>query len=136
MYHELAESPFCRRALFVMSATRTIVRAIVLELARGGAQGTFNHAQSAVATETLKAGSEALGVRIIGVQGEAADTDAAYEIIKQVKEAFGRFDLFIHNTIITRDNLTLCMKGEDWDAVGDTNLKRTWNFLSDFACVK
>jgi NAD(P)-dependent dehydrogenase (short-subunit alcohol dehydrogenase family) len=105
-------------------------------LAHGGAQGAFNYAQSAVATETLKAGVETPGIRIIGVQGGAADTEAAYGMIKQVEEAFGCFDLSVHNTIITRDKFTLCMKEEDWDAVSDTNLKRTWNFLSDFACVK
>ena len=124
---------FCRRVWFVTGATRYIGRAIALELARRSALIAFNHAQSAVATKPLKGRTEALGVRVIGVP---ADTDAAYEMIKQVKEAFGRFDLSIHNTIIARDNLTLCMREEDRDAISDTNPKRTWNVLSDFACVK
>ena len=49
-------------------------------------------------------------------------------MVKQVKEAFGRIDFLVNNAGITRDNLILRMKEEDWDAVIDTNLKGAWNF--------
>jgi 3-oxoacyl-[acyl-carrier protein] reductase len=45
-----------------------------------------------------------------------------------VKEQFGRIDFLVNNAGITRDNLILRMKEEDWDEVIDTNLKGAWNF--------
>ena len=47
---------------------------------------------------------------------------------QRVKDAFGRIDILINNAGITRDNLILRMKEDDWDAVLDTNLKGAWNF--------
>jgi 3-oxoacyl-[acyl-carrier protein] reductase len=57
-----------------------------------------------------------------------ADTAAAAEMVKQVKDAFGRIDFLVNNAGIVRDTLILRMKDEDWDAVIDTNLKGAWNF--------
>ncbi|HYH84510.1 MAG TPA: SDR family oxidoreductase, partial [Pyrinomonadaceae bacterium] len=48
--------------------------------------------------------------------------------VKGVKDAFGRIDFLVNNAGITRDNLILRMKEDDWDAVLDTNLKGAWNF--------
>jgi 3-oxoacyl-[acyl-carrier protein] reductase len=49
-------------------------------------------------------------------------------MVKQVKAELGRLDFLVNNAGITRDNLILRMKEEDWDAVVDTNLKGAWNF--------
>ena len=109
-------------------ATRGIGRAIALELARRGADVAFNYAKSAEAAESLKNEIEALGVRAFAAQCDVASTEAAAEMVKQVKENFGRIDFLINNAGITRDTLILRMKEEDWDAVLDTNLKGAWNF--------
>ena len=50
------------------------------------------------------------------------------QMVKQVKDAFGRIDFLVNNAGITRDNLILRMKESDWDEVMDTNLKGAWNF--------
>src|SRR5258706_3296229 len=60
--------------------------------------------------------------------GDVADTQASAEMVKQVKEAFGRIDFLVNNAGIVRDTLILRMKEADWDAVIDTNLKGAWNF--------
>jgi 3-oxoacyl-[acyl-carrier protein] reductase len=112
----------------VTGATRGIGRAIALELARRGADVAFNYAKSADAAESLKNEIEALGVRAFAAQCDVASTEAAAEMVKQVKENFGRIDFLINNAGITRDTLILRMKEEDWDAVLDTNLKGAWNF--------
>jgi 3-oxoacyl-[acyl-carrier protein] reductase len=76
----------------------------------------------------LKAEIEGLGAQAIASQCDVSSTDAAAEMVKQVKEAFGRIDFLINNAGITRDNLILRMKEADWDSVLDTNLKGAWNF--------
>jgi 3-oxoacyl-[acyl-carrier protein] reductase len=122
------QKPFSGRAAIVTGATRGIGRAIALELARHGADIAFNYAKSAEAAETLTKEIEALGVRVIAAQCDVADTEAAAEMVKQVKDAFGRIDFLVNNAGITRDNLILRMKESDWDEVMDTNLKGAWNF--------
>ena len=120
--------PFSGKAAIVTGATRGIGRAIALELARHGADVAFNYAKSAEAAETLKAEIEALGVRTLAAQCDVANTEAAAEMVKQTKDAFGRIDFHVNNAGITRDNLILRMKEDDWDDVVNTNLKGAWNF--------
>jgi len=122
------QKQFAGRAAIVTGATRGIGRAIALELAQRGADIAFNYAKSAEAAESLKSEIEALGVRAMATQGDVANTDAAAEMVKQTKEAYGRIDFLVNNAGIVRDTLILRMKEDDWDAVIDTNLKGAWNF--------
>jgi 3-oxoacyl-[acyl-carrier protein] reductase len=122
------QKPFSGRAAIVTGATRGIGRAIALELARHGADVAFNYAKSAEAAESLKREIEELGVRVLASQCDVADTQSSAEMVKQVKETFGRIDFLVNNAGVTRDNLILRMKESDWDEVIDTNLKGAWNF--------
>jgi 3-oxoacyl-[acyl-carrier protein] reductase len=123
-----SEKPFAGRVAIVTGATRGIGRAIALELARHGADVAFNFARSGEAAATLNGELEVLGVRALSAQCDVANTEAAVEMVKQVKDAFGRIDFLVNNAGITRDNLILRMKEQDWDDVIDTNLKGAWNF--------
>ena len=122
------QKQFSGRTAIVTGATRGIGRAIALELARRGADVAFNYAKSAEAAESLTKELEDLGVRTLSMQCDVANTESAAEMVKQVKENFGRIDFLVNNAGITRDNLILRMKEADWDDVVGTNLKGAWNF--------
>ena len=124
----MTQKQFEGRSAIVTGGTRGIGKAIVLELARRGANVAFNYSKSAAEAETLKSEVEKLGVKAMAAQCDVANTEAAAEFVGQVKEVFGTIDLLVNNAGITRDQLILRMKEEDWDAVIDTNLKGAWNF--------
>ena len=116
------------KSAIITGGTRGIGKAIVLELARRGANVAFNYSKSADEAETLKAEIEALGVKAFAAQCNVTNTEAAAEFVGQVKDAFGTVDLLVNNAGITRDQLILRMKEEDFDAVIAANLKGAWNF--------
>lgn len=122
------EKQFEGRSAIITGGTRGIGKAIALELARRGANVAFNYARSADEAEKLKAEIEGSGAKVFAAQCDVASTDAAAEFVGQVKEAFGTVDYLINNAGITRDQLILRMKEDDWDSVIDTNLKGAWNF--------
>ncbi|MGB7201237.1 MAG: 3-oxoacyl-[acyl-carrier-protein] reductase [Pyrinomonadaceae bacterium] len=124
----MIKKQFEETSAIVTGGTRGIGKAIVLELARRGAHVAFNYSKSADEAKALKAEVESLGVQALAAQCDVANTAAAAEFVGQVKEAFGTVDYLVNNAGITRDQLILRMKEEDWNAVIDTNLKGAWNF--------
>lgn len=114
--------------MIVTGGTRGIGKAIVLELAKRGANVAFNYSKSAQEAERLRDEVEALGVKAFSAQCDVANTGLVAEYVGLVKEAFGTVDFLVNNAGITRDQLIVRMKEEDWDAVIDTNLKGAWNF--------
>ena len=123
-----SSKPFTGRVAIVTGGTRGIGRAIALELARRGADVAFNYAKSADAADTLTKEIEALGVRAVANQCDVGSTENAADMVKQIKDTLGRIDFLVNNAGVTRDNLILRMKEQDWDEVMNTNLKGAWNF--------
>jgi 3-oxoacyl-[acyl-carrier protein] reductase len=124
----MSEKQFAGKSAIVTGGTRGIGKAIALELARRGANVAFNYARSADEAEKLKAEIEGLGVKAYAAQCDVANTEAAAEFVKQVVAEFGSVDFLVNNAGITRDQLIMRMKEDDWDTVIDTNLKGAWNF--------
>lgn len=122
------EKQFDGKSAIVTGGTRGIGKAIVLELARRGANVAFNYSKSADEAEKLKAEIETLGVKAFAAQCDVANTEASADFVKQTTAEFGTVDFLINNAGITRDTLILRMKEDDWDSVIDTNLKGAWNF--------
>jgi 3-oxoacyl-[acyl-carrier protein] reductase len=122
------EKQFESKCAIVTGGTRGIGKAIVAELARRGAAVAFNYSKSADEAEKLKGEIESAGGRAFAAQCDVASTEAAADFVKQVTAEFGTVDYLVNNAGITRDQLILRMKEEDWDAVIDTNLKGAWNF--------
>lgn len=116
------------RSAIVTGGTRGIGKAIVLRLAESGCSVAFNYSKSAEEADALKRELAALGVGAFAAQCDVANTDASAEFVKNAAAELGGVDLLVNNAGITRDQLILRMKEEDWDAVIDTNLKGAWNF--------
>jgi 3-oxoacyl-[acyl-carrier protein] reductase len=113
---------FKDKVAIVTGGSRGIGRAIVRALARDGAKVAFTYAQNKALADEV-----ADGETILGFQADVTSFDQAKELVKQVKERFGRVDMLVNNAGITRDKLLALMSEKDWDDVIDTNLKGAFN---------
>jgi len=111
----------------VTGASRGIGRAIAIALAEAGADVAVNYAGSASAAAETAAAVEALGRKALLVQADVGKPDAFEDMVGKVLEAFGTIDILVNNAGITRDNLIMRMKEEDFDQVIETNLKGVFN---------
>ena len=111
------------RNALVTGGSRGIGRAICLELARRGANVVFSYAGNTAAAEATRKELEALGVQTRAVQGSVADPAAVKTLIDTAVKELGSLDILVNNAGITRDNLAMMLKEEDFDAVIETNLK-------------
>lgn len=106
------------RVALVTGSTRGIGREIATTLASCGAR-------IAVVGRDL-ARAEAVAAEISGAQGfaaDVADSEAVATLIQNVESAFGGIDILVNNAGLTRDNILLRLKDDDWDAVLDANLR-------------
>jgi len=117
----------------VTGASRGIGKAIAAVLGSRGATvvGTATSASGAQAiTDTLSAS----GIKGAGKVLNVTDTDSIAALMKSVQEEFGTPTILVNNAGITRDNLLMRMKDDEWDAVIETNL--TSAFRMSKACLR
>ncbi|WJQ11701.1 3-oxoacyl-[acyl-carrier-protein] reductase [Geobacillus stearothermophilus] len=114
----------------VTGASRGIGRAVALELARQGANVVVNYAGSEAKANEVVEMIRSLGREAIAVQADVARAEEVERLVKTALDQFGRLDILVNNAGITRDNLLMRMKEEEWDAVINTNLKGV------FLCTK
>jgi len=114
------------KVALVTGGSRGIGRAIALRLAAEGADLAIC-ARNAAAAGDVAAEIEALGRRCLVRQTDVADTEQAAALVAATIEELGRLDLLVNNAGVTRDNLLMRMKEEDWDEVLAINLKGAFN---------
>ena len=121
---------FSEKTAVVTGGSRGLGRAICLELARGGANVVFCYAgNEAAANETVSA-CGALGAKAMALRCDVSCEADVKALMDAALKTFGRIDILVNNAGITRDNLLMLMKPEDFDAVISANLKGT------FLCMK
>ena len=111
----------------VTGASRGIGRAIALELAKRGASVVVNYNRAAEKAQEVVEAIRTAGGQAEAFQADVADFRQAKALIDFAVKTFGSIQILVNNAGITRDNLIMLMKEEDWDAVIATNLKGTFN---------
>ena len=104
----------------VTGASRGIGAAIADTLAQAGA--------TVIGTATSDSGAAAIGERLVQWNGQgralnAAEADGIENLIADIEKEFGKLDILVNNAGITRDNLLMRMKEEEWDEIMQVNLK-------------
>ncbi len=115
------------KTALVTGASRGIGRAIALELARQGASVAVNYSGSEEKARKVVEEIQENGGTAFAIQSDVASMDSVTSMIKEVISTFGSLDILVNNAGITRDNLLMRMKEEEWDAVINTNLKGVFN---------
>lgn len=119
--------------VLVTGASRGIGAAIADAM---GAQGA-----TVVGTATTQSGAEAITARLtaagidgVGLQLDVTDPDRLAAVSAEIKERFGAVSVLVNNAGITRDNLLLRMKDEEWDDIIATNLTSVFRLCR--LCIK
>ncbi|GAB3067542.1 3-oxoacyl-[acyl-carrier-protein] reductase [Virgibacillus ainsalahensis] len=118
------------KTALVTGASRGIGRAIALELANQGANIAVNYAGSEAKAQGVVEEIEQLGVKACKLQADVANESDVKGMVKEVISEFGSLDILVNNAGVTRDNLLMRMKEEEFDQVINTNLKGV------FVCTK
>lgn len=113
----------------ITGASRGIGREIAIKYAKEGANIVLNYRNSETEALQLKEELDKLGSNTLIVKANVSNFEEAEKLIKEAKEVFGRVDILVNNAGITKDNLIMRMKEEDFDSVIDVNLKGAFNCL-------
>ncbi|MFD1426594.1 3-oxoacyl-[acyl-carrier protein] reductase [Kroppenstedtia sanguinis] len=118
------------KVAMVTGGSRGIGRSISISLAKAGADVAIIYAGNRDAAEETAEKVRETGRQVVTIQADVSDAGQVNSAVKEALKTWGRIDILVNNAGITRDNLMLRMKEEDWDRVVDTNLKGV------FLCIK
>ncbi|SEQ74569.1 3-oxoacyl-[acyl-carrier-protein] reductase [Amphritea atlantica] len=116
------------KVALVTGATRGIGKAIALELGRQGVvvvgTATSENGAASIAAYLKEAGVSGTGLCL-----DVGSNDSVDEVLKAVQDQFGSVTIIVNNAGITRDNIMLRMKEDEWDSVLNTNLKSVYRVV-------
>lgn len=116
-----------KKSALVTGGSRGIGRAIALELASQGMNVAVNYAGSEAKANQVVEEIKAAGGNAIAIQANVGNMEEVQGMIKEVISEFGSLEVLVNNAGITRDNLLMRMKEQEWDDVINTNLKGVFN---------
>lgn len=121
------------KVALVTGASRGIGREIAMTLAKEGASVIINYNGSRERAEEVKNSIESEGGKAFLYPCDVSDFQSCETMAKDIVKTHGRLDILVNNAGITRDNLIMKMKEEDFDAVLNVNLKGTFNTIRHFS---
>jgi 3-oxoacyl-[acyl-carrier protein] reductase len=116
------------KTALITGASRGIGRAIAELFADNGCNIAFTYQHSQQEAHELVSLLTDKGVEALCLPSDAADFEAAHQVIEQVIERWGHIDILVCNAGITRDTLLMRMSESQWDEVINTNLKSVFNY--------
>ena len=114
------------KVAIITGGARGIGKEIALAFAREGADICICDVEEKSLEEAVKE-LKSLGREAIGLRVDVTNLSQVEEMVQKVLDKFSKIDILINNAGITRDNLLLRMKEQEWDAVLNVNLKGTFN---------
>jgi len=117
------------KVALVTGASRGIGRAIALRLAEAGADVIVNYAGNEALAQAVVEQIASMGRSACKVRANVANPQEVQEMFQTILDQYGRLDVLVNNAGITRDNLLIRLKEEEWDEVIATNLKGVFNCI-------
>ena len=118
----------------VTGGGRGIGKAIALSIAEAGAEVVVNYSNSAKAAEEVVSSIRTAGGKAYALKANVSSAEEVEKLINKIIETSGRIDILVNNAGITRDNLLIRMKDQDWQSV--INLNLTGVFLCSRSVAK
>ncbi len=118
-----------KKVALITGAGRGIGREIARKYAEEGADVIITDLKIDETVEAFVAELHAMGVRAKAYASNAAEFEAAHEVVNQIVADFGRIDILVNNAGITRDSLMMRMTEQQWDMVINVNLKSAFNLI-------
>lgn len=115
------------KTALVTGASKGIGKAIATKFAEEGANVAFTYLSSLEKGQALETELAAHGTKVKGYRSNAAEFEAAEQLVNDIVTEFGSLDIIVNNAGITRDNLLMRMTEEMWDEVMNVNLKSCFN---------
>ncbi|HEY3347788.1 MAG TPA: SDR family NAD(P)-dependent oxidoreductase, partial [Nitrospirota bacterium] len=115
------------KTALITGSAQGIGKAIAVELAKAGCDVAISDINLEKAQETAAELANSYGVKTAAFKGNVASGEDAVKMVDDTVAEFGKLDILVNNAGITRDNLIMRMKEEDWDLVLDINLKGSFN---------
>ena len=120
-----------RKTVLVTGGARGIGKAIALKFAQEGYDVIINYNGSADAAEKTKQEAESYGVKAMTAQADVSDYDSVKAMIEKIMAEFGRIDVLINNSGITKDGLLIRMTPDDFNRVINVNLTGAFNCIQN-----
>ncbi|WP_353265612.1 3-oxoacyl-[acyl-carrier-protein] reductase [Gemmatimonas sp.] len=111
------------RVALVTGSTRGIGRSIAAALASAGARVAVTGRDQAKAEAAAAEIAAATGAEVRGYAADVSEPAQAAALVEAVEKDFGQLDILVNNAGLTRDNLLMRLKDDDWDAVLNANLR-------------
>lgn len=118
------------KVALITGGSRGIGRSIAIELAKNGAHIAINYANNSEKAEGVIEEIKELGVKALSVRADVSSEEDVKNLIKTIEGELGKIEILVNNAGITKDNLLIRMKTQDFEDVLDVNLKGT------FLCTK
>lgn len=120
-----------KKVAFITGGTAGIGRECAITLAKEGFNIAINCRKTPLEYENLKNEIENKNVKCLFTQGDVSKFEDAEKMVKEVIEEFEGIDVLLNNAGITKDNLLMRMKKEDFESVLNVNLIGTFNITKN-----